>query len=151
MIKLKNIIVLVLFISYATFGQTHDHKADLLAIKENTKQFSEWYVEGNFEAMAKAYTVDGKIFPDRANIIEGHEAIEKRWTLPEGVSIINHVVTPEEIEIVDNTAYDYGYYEGSTKMLNGDISNWKGKYVIVWKKIDEDWKMYLDIWNRVDD
>jgi len=29
------------------------------------------------------------------------------------------------------------------------LSSWKGKYVIVWKKVDSKWKMHLDIWNSV--
>lgn len=44
--------------------------------------------------------------------------------------------------------YDYGYYEGVIKLVDGCFSYWEGKYVIVWKKLkDGDWKMYIDIWN----
>ena len=31
---------------------------------------------------------------------------------------------------------------------NKEVS-WHGKYTIVWKKTDGEWKIYLDIWNNV--
>jgi ketosteroid isomerase-like protein len=30
---------------------------------------------------------------------------------------------------------------------DGSESAWQGKNVMIWKKVDEEWKMYLDIWN----
>ena len=50
-----------------------------------------------------------------------------------------------------DTAYDFGYYYGTTIVEGKEAESWKGKYVIVWKRVDGDWKMYLDIWNRVRD
>ena len=95
------------------------------------------------------YTVDGKIFPNNLEIIEGREKIKKYWTQPEGVKTIAHKVTPSELKIIGKEAYDYGYYEGTTRLANGDEVSWKGKYVIVWKKVGKDWKIYLDIWNSI--
>jgi len=54
-----------------------------------------------------------------------------------------------EITIIKKTAYDYGYYEGETIMKDGSSSKWKGKYMIIWKKVGKDWKIYLDIWNSI--
>ncbi|MGI9550627.1 MAG: YybH family protein [Aurantibacter sp.] len=115
------------------------------------KNFSKAYMDGNLDAIANAYTGDGKIFPNNTPIIEGREAIRKRWELPEGVQVLHHELNPEEVNLLGNYAYDYGYYQGKTKKVNGNIDEWKGKYVVVWKKVENDWKMYLDIWNRVQD
>lgn len=115
------------------------------------KEFSKAYIAGDYETIADAYTADGKIFPNNASIIEGREAIKKRWMLPEGASILDHELQPEEINILGDYAFDYGYYKGITKTKEGKEVDFKGKYVVVWKKIDADWKMYLDIWNRVVD
>ncbi|NNJ89803.1 MAG: DUF4440 domain-containing protein [Eudoraea sp.] len=115
------------------------------------KEFSKAYMAGDYETIADAYTSDGKIFPTNAPIIEGKEAIKKRWILPEGTSILNHELQPEEINFLGNYAIDYGYYMGRSKAKDGKEADFKGKYVVVWKKIDAEWKMYLDIWNRVVD
>lgn len=121
-------------------------KEKILAVGQ---QFSKDYMEGNYDNMAKAYTPDGKLFPKNSDIIEGYDAIKQRWVLKNDTKIIYHRMTPKEVVILDNQAYDYGYYEGKTQMSNGDMTEWKGKYVIIWKKVADDWKMYLDIWNKL--
>ncbi len=124
-------------------------KDEINKILKNIKAFSEAYKSRNYQALAEAYTEDGKIFPDKTGVIEGRKAIQERWTLSESIKILEHIITPKEITVDGNTAYDYGYYEGQTKFKNGNVSSWQGKYVIIWKKINGDWKMYLDIWNSL--
>ncbi|WGD33818.1 DUF4440 domain-containing protein [Olleya sp. YS] len=124
-------------------------KSDIDIIKENTIAFSKAYMEGDIDALANKYTDDGKIFPNNINIISSKESIKKYWMLPEGVKIISHKVTPTEIKVEGNYAYDYGYYEGKTRTQENEEVSWKGKYVIVWKKTGDDWKIFLDIWNKV--
>jgi len=123
---------------------------EINSILENIKQFSQYYMDGEYDQLARCYTEDGKIFPDKTDIIEGYEALKKRWTLPDNVDVLYHKATPLEIRIVEDTAYDYGYYEGKTKWANGNTVAFKGKYVIVWKKIEDEWKIYLDIWNKLE-
>ncbi|MBR9923052.1 MAG: DUF4440 domain-containing protein [Bacteroidetes bacterium] len=124
---------------------------DIDEILEAIEDFSRFYVMADYESLANSYTTDGKIFPNNVDIIEGREAIKKRWELPKGVRVTRHEINPLEINIVEDTAYDYGYYEGTTLNADGSEVSWKGKYVIVWKKTDEGWKIYLDIWNRIAD
>jgi len=124
---------------------------DIDKILTNTKDFSNFVMNSDYESIGRAYTTDAKIFPNNKEIIKGREAIIKYWTLPEGVQTKYHRVNPEEIKILGNEAYDYGYYEGTTLRSNGTESKWEGKYVIIWRKIDQQWKIYLDIWNRIND
>ncbi|WP_299135081.1 DUF4440 domain-containing protein [uncultured Tenacibaculum sp.] len=118
-------------------------------ILENTKNFSKYVNTSNYKMIGECYTTDAKIFPQRGNILEGKKAIVKYWTLPEGIKTIQHKITQHEIRIVKNTAYDYGIYEGTTVKKDGKKTSWKGKYVIVWKKVAGNWKIYLDIWNSL--
>lgn len=122
---------------------------DLTIIFSNIKQFSQAVMDSNYEGIGKAYTTDAKIFPNNRKIIEGRDAIIKYWTPTNGSKITFHKISPEEIKIIGNEAYDYGYYQGVTKNAKGELSSWKGKYVIIWKKINGKWLIYLDIWNRV--
>ncbi len=124
------------------------NKEDIKTILKNTENFSKYVMTSDYEKIASSYTDDAKIFPNNTKILEGEDII-KYWTLPEDISTSYHKITQTEITIVEDTAYDYGYYEGKTKHKDGHISSWKGKYVIVWKKIEDHWKMYLDIWNSV--
>lgn len=116
---------------------------------EQIAQFSKEVVAGNAKAIAAMYTEDGKIFPGGRRIMEGRQALEEYWT-PGGSSRISyHKITPEEIKFLGDYAYDFGYYEGKTTQADGTSSDWAGKYVIVWKRVGEEWQIYLDIWNRI--
>ncbi|MFS4469697.1 YybH family protein [Maribacter sp. 2210JD10-5] len=140
---------MLLFVYNVNFAQEYiGSKNDINQIIENTKHFSEYVMASDYEMIAASYTEDAKIFPNNTKILEGEDII-KYWTLPEGVNTAYHKISQSEITVVENTAYDYGYYEGKTKHKDGRTSSWKGKYVIVWKKVNDQWKMYLDIWNGV--
>jgi len=141
-----------LFLSFTFYAQEYSGNGqDINNILATVKSFSEAYINADYDALTNIYSTDGKIFPDGADIIIGHTAIKKRWTLPKGVKIVSHKVTPKEIKIIDDYAYDYGYYQGSSSNKKGTVTPFKGKYVIVWKKVDGNWKIYLDIWNRISD
>lgn len=146
-------ISLALVLTFLTIGagaQTFEGpEKELEAIRSKITSFSQAYMDGEIALLAEHYSLDASILPPGADIIQGRAAIQKRWELPEGVDILLHKVTPSEIVVKDDTAWDYGYYEGSTKNQKG-TSNWKGKYMIIWKRIDGEWLIYLDIWNRID-
>jgi len=144
--------LLVFFLSLNILAQEYSGKGeDISKILSNIDNFSKAYVNAKYDELTSLYSTDGKIFPAGADIIVGHEAIKKRWILPKGSKMLSHKVTPEEIKVIDDFAYDYGYFQGSSSNKKGTVFNFKGKYVIVWKKTDNDWKIYLDIWNRIDD
>lgn len=150
---MKYLIIIVL--AFMTFGQVkaqtlNGNKKDIKTILENTKAFSKYLMASDYEMIADSYTDNAKIFPNNTKILEGEDII-KYWRLPEGFSTSYHKITQTEITVIEDTAYDYGYYEGKTKNTKGEERSWKGKYVIVWKKKEGNWKMYLDIWNNVKD
>ncbi len=148
---MKKLVILaftVINFSYAQAQTLNGNKEDIQTILKNTEDFSKYVMASDYEKISASYTKDAKIFPNNTKILEG-EDIVRYWTLPEGISTSFHKITQTEISVVENMAYDYGYYEGKTKHKDGNISSWKGKYVIVWKKVEGQWKMYLDIWNGV--
>lgn len=121
---------------------------DKVAIAEATKSFSKAYMEKNYDAIANSYTKDAKIFPGNLTIISGRDSIKSFWMGGWG-KVLHHEIIPEEIKFFGDYAHDFGYYQGKSSDKDGKTSEWRGKYVVIWKKEDGDWKMYLDIWNRV--
>ena len=99
--------------------------------------------------VVKMYTEDAKIFPSNREILEGKE-LSEYWNPSTASSwkTTYHKITPVELKVWGDEAYDYGYYEG-TSSNGSESSNWKGKYVIIWRKVDSEWKIYLDIWNAI--
>lgn len=120
---------------------------EVLSILIGIREFSPTYVAADYKKLSEMYAPEGQILPPEAPIITGREAIEKRWTVQEGIKILHHKITPEDINILGNTATDVGYYEGKTRRADGEEFDWSGKYVIIWKKINGQWLIDVDIWN----
>lgn len=149
------IITLVLTCSLGILLTAQHSNEEIEAIKEQSRLFSQYFVEGNTAALVDIYSDNGKIFPSDRPILEGRDSLMAYWTpAPDRKwRLESHKVVPEEITLTSaTTAYDYGYYYGvsSKLMVPAEKSEWKGKYVIIWKKDEEGtWRIYIDIWNRV--
>lgn len=148
--RIKGVFVFLFLISNLYAQEYSGNGADINIILDNIKEFSKAYVNADYDKLTKIYCIDGKMFPEGTDIVVGHNAIKKRWILPKGSSIQYHEISPKEIKIIDNYAYDYGYYKGASTTKKGETNSFNGKYVIVWRKEGSDWKIYLDIWNRID-
>ena len=146
-----SLLFLLSAISTIGYSQIYNGKQkEIDKILANIEAFSEFYMNGNVKGIVNSYTIDGAIFPNNRDILKGRKEILKYWTIPEGIKILHHKITPEEITVKEKIAYDYGYYEGETQRADGTTVKWKGKYVIVWKKVNKEWKIYLDIWNQLE-
>ncbi len=120
---------------------------EIEAIQRAAAAFSEAYKQADYEAMANAYTENGHILPGGSPIITGRKDIIERWQLPEGVTILDHATESVELKVLGDYAYDLGYYTGRTRRRDGSEAEWGGKYVIVWRKLDGEWLMHVDMWN----
>ncbi|MAD98080.1 MAG: DUF4440 domain-containing protein [Flavobacteriaceae bacterium] len=152
MTKKINTLVALFLLAFSSMGFAQNFSGDAKDIEQilgNIKSFSAHVMASNYQEIGNAYTEDAKIFPSNKDIIAGKQNIIKYWILPKGFRTKYHKITPQEIKVIGDEAYDYGYYEGTTARPNGSESNWKGKYVIIWKKVADDWKIYLDIWNPI--
>jgi len=141
------LILLFLSINLGLAQEYMGSKKDIDQILKKAENFSKYVMDSDYDMISASYTRDAKIFPNNRKILTGKDSILAYWQLPEGIQISHHKLMPEEIKVIGQEAYDYGYYEGTTQKANGEESSWKGKYVVIWRKEAGDWKMYLDIWN----
>jgi ketosteroid isomerase-like protein len=148
---MKYLLFLLLLVSSSvTFSQVlKGPESEIKIILNSIKQFSTFVMNQQPEKIALAYTEDAKLFPMGTDIMVGRNAIQKYWTSNGPNKTSYHKITPQEIEVIGDTAYDYGYYEGKTLKVDGAESAWKGKYVIVWKKVNDQWLIHLDCWNPI--
>ena len=129
-------------------AQSNGAAADSAAIHAASRAFSAAYMRGDAEAMAAAYTADGVIFPERAEMITGRLAIRRYWTWAPGNRVTHHLATPTQIRVEGDVAYDYGVFEIAGERDGQPWGPRHGKYVIVWRReADGAWRMQLDIWN----
>lgn len=132
-------------------GLSHTEAAasDRAAIAARSREFSEAYMRGDVDAMLAIYTGDAVIFPPRSEAISGAAAIRRYWRLPPGQRITVHRARPAEIVVDGGHAYDHGTYEVSGVRDGTAWGPTRGKYVIVWRREPEGWRMQLDMWNSL--
>ena len=123
--------------------------ADSLELQRLARQFSAAFVRGDAAAMANLYTTDGVIFPEQSEWISGHEAIRRYFTPAPGRRITHHLLTPSRIVVDGQHAYDYGTYEIAGERDGTAWGPVRGKYVVVWRRQGDSWRMQLDIWNSI--
>lgn len=140
-----------LIVSSLSAQQFTGKQKDLDQILSNAKAFSSYVMEGNLDGIVNSYTEDGTIFPNQRPILKGEEELTKYWRPQEGYATTYHKITPLEIKISGREARDYGLYEGRSTDPEGKEYTWQGKYLIIWRKVGKEWKMYLDIWNSSPD
>ena len=122
-------------------------RSDSAAISDAARQFSSAYVRGAAAAMTALYTSDAVIFPERSHAITGREAIRRYWTPKEGQRITRHRLTPTSVVIDGKHAYDHGTYEIAGESDGKAWGPFRGKYLVVWRREPNGWRMQLDMWN----
>lgn len=123
---------------------------DVTAIFEQSRAFSAAYVRGDIDELVSIYAEDGIAAPGGRDFVRGHEALREFWQIAPGVDIQHHKMTPEELWIDGDLAYDWGYYEGTSQRGDAEPSSFRGKYLVVWQRdADGVWRLANDMWNSL--
>lgn len=113
------------------------------AIESANQQFVAALSRGDAAGIVALYTSSAQLFPANSEIVSGQQAIEQFWQGAVKAGIKNLTLTTLEAEAQEDTAYEVGTYTlpgDGGKML--DV----GKYVVVWKRVGDQWKLHRDIW-----
>ncbi|MDJ0900945.1 MAG: SgcJ/EcaC family oxidoreductase [Xenococcus sp. MO_188.B8] len=94
--------------------------------------------------LADLYTEDGQVLAPNSDFLTGRESIQALWQ-----SIFDMGVKEIKLEIIDvedhgDTAIEvsnYTLYDDEGQELD------KGKYIVIWKQRNGQWKLYRDIFN----
>ena len=121
--------------------------SDSAVLHQLSRQFSAAYERGDAAAMAALYTRDAVIFPERSAAVAGRPAIQRYWTLAEGRRVPSHEITPHRIEVDGRHAYDHGTFVVSGERKGTAWGPFEGKYLVVWRREPDGWRIQLDMWN----
>jgi uncharacterized protein (TIGR02246 family) len=114
------------------------------AIVLANQHFIELFHHGDAAAVSRCYTPDGQVLPPQSEPVDGRPGIEAFWQAVMGMGIVS--VTLETVELFDHgdSACEIGRY---SLAVAGGQSVDHGKYVVVWRLEDGEWKLHRDIWN----
>ena len=117
-------------------------KAEIEAV--NAK-WTEFLNKGDFAGVASLYTADATAFPPGSAMVHGDTAIGAMWkSMAEQVSDPK-LVTLDVKPLGPSAAREIGTFSLKTK--GSTPQEVTGKYVVVWEKVGNDWKLAADIWN----
>jgi ketosteroid isomerase-like protein len=107
--------------------------------------FGEAVVKGrNFAALDQIYTVDARILPPGAELIEGREKIMGFWQA--AVAEMN-VQDVKLVSVNAHLAGDRIIEVGRAQLFLPESQTAEVKYVVEWKQEGGAWKWHTDIWN----
>ena len=136
-------IALVIAFVVGLIAPASAQKAEIEAV--NAK-WTEFFGKGDFAAIASLYTTDAIAFPPGSAMVQGRAAIEAMWnSMAEQVG--DPKLTTLDVKPLGPTAArEIGTFSFKTKAPPQQEVT--GKYVVVWEKVGDDWKLASDIWNE---
>ena len=117
-------------------------KAEIEAV--NAK-WTEFFNKGDFAGVASLYTADAVAFPPGSPMVHGQAAIGAMWkSMAEQVSDPK-LTTLDVKPLGPSAAREIGTVSLKTK--GPTPQEVTAKYLVVWEKVGNDWKLAADIWN----
>ncbi len=107
------------------------------------QQFMASFDQQDATGIAALYTEEGQLLPAYSTAIAGRAAIQAFWQgcIDMGICALRR--QPIEVDQLNETVNEIGAYElygRDGKLL--DV----GKYVVIWKWVQDRWQIYRDIW-----
>jgi ketosteroid isomerase-like protein len=125
-----------------------DLTAEREAIRDADRRWVGAETAKNIDAIVAFYAADAVEMADNTPLIRGRDAIRQwyeTWLTPAGVSM-TFASDTVVVAASGDLAYDVGTYHFRTVGRTGNVDD-VGKYLTVWKKVDGEWKVAVDMGN----
>lgn len=114
------------------------------AIRAADDNLESTFGQGDSQGMSGLYTEDGMLLPTGSEPVRGKPDIQAFWQGAMDMGIKGLGLEIVELEDHGSTAIEVGNYTLTSE--GGEVID-RGKYVVVWKQEDGNWKLHRDIWN----
>lgn len=127
-----------------TVNTTAPDTVDPEVIRTQNSAFGEAFDRGDGAGLAALYTDDAQLLPPGGEPITGTEAIGSFWQ-----GVMDSGVQGAQLETTElfgggDTATEVGRY--TLTGADGQTLD-QGKYIVVWKNDDGQWKLHRDMWS----
>jgi uncharacterized protein (TIGR02246 family) len=115
-------------------------------IEAANAKWIEFFNKGDFAGIGSLYTENATAFPPGSSMVKGRAAIERMWKEMAEQATDPKVTTLDVKSLGPSAAREIGTFSLKTK--GPTPQEVTGKYVVVWEKVGNEWKLAADIWNE---
>jgi ketosteroid isomerase-like protein len=157
--QIRNVMIAVALFAFAACASTGtrgpaasggSEQIEELAIRFSTavvRASSSGWAPDEVEALAGLYSEDAILFPPRGEPIKGRAAVRAYWTRSPDRRILKHRVVPARIEVDQVLATEYGHFEMTSAVGDGQPTEGRANYISIWKRDEAgNWRKHLDSW-----
>jgi ketosteroid isomerase-like protein len=112
------------------------------AIEATNATFAKHVAAKDSAALAGLYTEDAAVIAPGAPVARGTAAIEAFWK-GAMAGIASAKLTTSSVE----SAGDLAMEEGEATLVDNAGKSNAARYIVVWKRVGDVWKLHRDIWN----
>jgi uncharacterized protein (TIGR02246 family) len=113
------------------------------AVTSANAQFVAAFKRGDAAGIASLYTPHARLLPANSDFVIGTSDIRAFWQGVIDMGIKEASLETMEVEAHGDTAIEVGRYR---LLAAGGGTADHGKYVVIWKKDGDAWKLHRDIW-----
>lgn len=113
-------------------------------IAAHNEQFMRHFADHDARALAELYTEEAQLLPPNSEFVTGKPAINGFWQALFEMGIRKAQLEIVEVEQCGETAIEVSHY---TMFGPADQILDEGKYIVIWKQEDGQWKLHRDIFN----
>ena len=117
------------------------------AIDSVNDRFMNLFARRDAAGVAALYTEGGRLLPPNGDVVTGRAGIEGFWRGAMAMGIASAGLETVELDDLGATAIEIGRY---TLVAADGESLDHGKYLVVWKRDGDDWRLHRDMWNSSD-
>jgi uncharacterized protein (TIGR02246 family) len=114
------------------------------AIATANENFMAAVRKGDAAGLAALYTENGQVLPPNGDFVTGRQAVQMFWQ-----AVMDMGIKEAQLEILEVEGHGDTAIEVSTFTLQGEGGQVldKGKYIVIWKREEGQWKLHRDIFN----
>lgn len=113
-------------------------------IKAANDEFMTAFNSGDAAGLAALYTEDGQLMPPNAGSMTGRKAVQGFWQAVMDMGVKKAAIITGEVEGHGDTAIEVSRFQ---LFGEGEQELDQGKFIVVWKQVDGQWRLHRDIFN----